>query len=97
MGLLEKHRALKRKKSAGFSARKKPRIQCTAEELPWKKSRRPLETGLSEGDGILELEEVEGVEVVYEMTDGGKVAKFCVSESVLRIQAANSSRLYPGY
>ncbi|CAA7264354.1 unnamed protein product [Cyclocybe aegerita] len=31
-------------------------------------------------DGILELEEVEGVEVVYEMTDAGRVAKFRVSE-----------------
>ncbi|KAJ3567280.1 hypothetical protein NP233_g6466 [Leucocoprinus birnbaumii] len=31
-------------------------------------------------DGILELEEVEGVEVFYETTDGGKVAKFRVSE-----------------
>lgn len=30
-------------------------------------------------DGVLELEEVEGVEVVYETTEGGRVVKFNVS------------------
>ena len=59
--------------------RKRPRIECNAEELPWKKIRRPFETGLGGDDGILELEEVEGVEVIYTTTDEGKVAKFCVS------------------
>jgi len=57
--------------------RKRPRIECNAEELPWKRIRRPFETGLGGDNGILELEEVEGVEVIY--TDEGKVAKFCVS------------------
>jgi len=59
--------------------RKRPRIECNAEELPWKKIRRPFEAGLGGDDGILELEEVEGVEVIYTTTDEGKVAKFCVS------------------
>ncbi|KAL9710285.1 ATP-dependent RNA helicase [Leucoagaricus gongylophorus] len=62
----------------GFQ-RKRPRIECTAENLPWKKSRRPLETILVGDDGIIELEEVEGVEVIYTTTTGGKVAKFRVS------------------
>ena len=62
----------------GFQ-RKRPRIECTAENLPWKKSRRPLETILVGDDGILELEEVEGVEVIYTTTTGGNVAKFRVS------------------
>ena len=62
----------------GFQ-RKRPRIECTAENLPWKKSRRPLETILGGDDGILELEEVEGVEVIYTTTTEGKVAKFRVS------------------
>ncbi|KAF5356801.1 hypothetical protein D9756_006574 [Leucocoprinus leucothites] len=72
---------LKRKRNTGLGMRKRPRIECAAEQLPWKKSRRPLETGMGGDDGILELEEVEGVEVVYETTDGGKVAKFRVTEA----------------
>lgn len=80
MAISEKPRALKRKKSIGADGRKRPRLERTAEELPWKKSHRPLETGLGGDDGILELEEVAGVEVVYEMTQGGKLAKFCVSQ-----------------
>jgi len=59
--------------------RKRPRIECNAEELPWKKIRRPFEIGLGGDNNILELEEVEGVEVIYTTTDEGKVAKFCVS------------------
>jgi ATP-dependent RNA helicase DDX24/MAK5 len=79
MGFNDKQIPLKRKKNSASKARKKPRVERTAEQLPWKKSRRPLETGLGGDDGILELEEVEDVEVVYEMTEGGKVAKFRVS------------------
>ena len=30
-------------------------------------------------EGIIELEEVEGVEVIYETTEGGRVVKFNVS------------------
>ncbi|KXN89342.1 ATP-dependent RNA helicase MAK5 [Leucoagaricus sp. SymC.cos] len=80
MDLLEKQ-PLKRKSDAGTRSRKKKRVERTAEQLPWKRSQRPLETGLGGDDGILELEEVEGVEVVYEMTEGGRVAKFRVTES----------------
>lgn len=47
--------------------------------LPWKAVRRPSETGLDGDDGILELEEVENVEVVYEDTEGGRVMRFNVS------------------
>ena len=78
MGLLDKRKALKRKRNAGLASNKKPRIDRNLENLPWKQSRRPLETGLDADDGILELEEVEGVEVVYEITDSGRVAKFRV-------------------
>lgn len=48
--------------------------------LPWKAVRRPSETGLDGDDGILELEEVENVEVVYEDTEGGRVMRFNVLE-----------------
>lgn len=79
MGPLERYKSLKRKKSTGLGPRKKSKIQRSVDELPWKTSRRPLETGLGGDDGILEFEEVEGVEIVYEMTEGGRVAKFQVS------------------
>lgn len=46
--------------------------------LPWKAVNRPSDTGLDGDDGILELEEVENVEVVYEDTEGGRVMKFNV-------------------
>ena len=59
--------------------RKKQKIQHrNTNELPWKTVKRPAESGLSGDDGILELEEVEGVEVIYETTDGGRVVKFNV-------------------
>ncbi|KAL0957529.1 hypothetical protein HGRIS_001320 [Hohenbuehelia grisea] len=48
------------------------------DSLPWHQVVRPKEAGLGDDDGILELEEVEGVEIVYEETDGGRVAKFNV-------------------
>jgi hypothetical protein len=72
---------LKRKAKAVPSAsRKRLKTHPTSlDGLPWKAVRRPSETGLDGDDGILELEEVENVEVVYEDTEGGRVMKFNVS------------------
>ena len=62
-----------------LSATKKIRVQHgSLDNLPWKSVARPIETGLDGDDGILELEEVDDVEVVYEEKDGGKVIKFNV-------------------
>ncbi|KAF5310717.1 hypothetical protein D9619_008153 [Psilocybe cf. subviscida] len=62
-----------------LSSRKRTKIQHrNADELPWKSVSRPSQTGLAGDDGVLELEEVEGVEVLYEETDGGRVVKFNV-------------------
>lgn len=64
---------------ANSSSRKKPKIEHrNADELPWKTVARPFEAGMGGDEGIMELEEVEGVEVVYETTDGGRVARFNV-------------------
>jgi ATP-dependent RNA helicase DDX24/MAK5 len=73
---------VKRKARVGPSAsRKRLKMQPTSlDGLPWKSIRRPSETGLDGDDGILELEEVENVEVVYEDTEGGRVMKFNVLE-----------------
>jgi ATP-dependent RNA helicase DDX24/MAK5 len=77
-----RHMAGSKRKRQTFrsGASKKPRTQTNAaDDLPWKPVLRPTETGLGGDDGILELEEVENVEVVYEETDAGRVAKFRVS------------------
>jgi len=70
----------KRKLSSNqLPSRKKSKTHHrNADELPWKTVKRPAETGINGDDGILELEEVEGVEVVYETTEGGRVVKFNV-------------------
>ncbi|KAF9475121.1 DEAD-domain-containing protein [Pholiota conissans] len=82
MPSLDQHKksSTKRKTPAALSSsRKKAKIQHrNADELPWKAVSRPALTGMEGDDGILELEEVEGVEVVYETTNGGRVVKFNV-------------------
>lgn len=79
-----KRLANKRKVSNQLSlSKKKAKHQHrTADDLPWKTVSRPSETGLGGDDGILELEEVEGVEVIYENTEGGRVVKFNVSRII---------------
>ncbi|KAJ3862205.1 ATP-dependent RNA helicase [Lentinula novae-zelandiae] len=59
------------------SSRKKIKVEHDgADSLPWTTVSRPVETALDGDDGILELEEVEGVEVTYEETESGRVARF---------------------
>ncbi|KAJ2933972.1 hypothetical protein H1R20_g3167, partial [Candolleomyces eurysporus] len=83
-----KRLALKRKLKGGSSApRKKLKVtKSNIDDLPWKTISRPAETGLGGDDGILELEEVEGVEVVYEETAKGRVTKFKVVEEEDKLQ-----------
>lgn len=73
--------ALKRKgKSIGrHAANKKQKYEVTTlNDLPWQSVTRSMEVGLEGGDDMVMLEEVEGVEVVYEETPTGRVAKFNV-------------------
>ena len=97
------HLAMKRKLKGGLSApRKKAKVASNLDDLPWKTLSRPMETGLSGDDGILELEEVEGVEVVYEETEKGRVTKFKVRttlrlsnwvfEDIRRLSSENRSQ-----
>ena len=77
-------KALKRKsKIAALSSRKKARTEArSADDLPWKVVSRRQESGIDDAfEGVMELEEVDGVQVVYEETDGGKVARFHVSSA----------------
>ncbi|KAF7351230.1 DEAD-domain-containing protein [Mycena sanguinolenta] len=69
----------KRRLQNDSSARKRTKTRHkTADALPWKVVKRPQETGMGGDDGILELEEVDDVEVVYEVTEAGRVATFNV-------------------
>jgi ATP-dependent RNA helicase DDX24/MAK5 len=71
---------IKRKIKNLSPSRKKSKVQHNfLEDLPWKTVSRPTETGLGGDDGVLDLEEVDDVEVVYEETDAGRVVKFNVS------------------
>ena len=61
------------------SAKRLKRTDAGLNDLPWKTIKRTNEASLGDfDDGILEFEEVEGVDVIYEETDTGKVAKFNV-------------------
>jgi ATP-dependent RNA helicase DDX24/MAK5 len=88
MIIRERHQTtgLKRKINTSTSTRKKSKVQHhSLESLPWKSVSRPAETGLGGDDGILDLEEVDDVEVVYERTDAGRVVKFNVRFAVERL------------
>jgi ATP-dependent RNA helicase DDX24/MAK5 len=70
----------KRRLQDNSLARKRAKTRHkTADALPWKLVARPVEAGMGGDDGILELEEVDDVEVVYEDTEGGRVVTFNVS------------------
>lgn len=75
-------------RTSSLASRKKVKTaHRNADQLPWKTVSTSKEAGItSEFDGILELEEVENVEVVYEETEGGKVAKFKVRFSSITSQ-----------
>lgn len=62
------------------STRKKAKRTTTGlNDLPWKTIKHTSEATLGDfDDGILELEEVEGVDIEYEGTGAGKIAKFNV-------------------
>ncbi|PCH35250.1 DEAD-domain-containing protein [Wolfiporia cocos MD-104 SS10] len=80
----------KAKHSPSSSAKKVKTVHLTADDLPWKSVSRPKEADLGDGfDGLLELEEVEDVEVVYEETDAGRVVRFKVKEDALSNDAVS--------
>ncbi len=68
-----------------ISRKKQKRVVDSINDLPWKSVSGPSKSGFEGDEGILELEEVEDVEIVYEETESGKVAKFKVRFSFLII------------
>ncbi|KAK0237853.1 ATP-dependent RNA helicase [Armillaria nabsnona] len=94
---LSKKQGIKRKShTKSSSSRKKIKIQHNnADDLAWTTVKRPFEAGVGGDDGILELEEVEDVEVIYEETEKGRVARFNVLERQAadeEIEAESSSK-----
>lgn len=77
------------------SRKKQKRVVDSISDLPWKTVSRPSESGFEGDEGILDLEEVDDVEIVYEETENGRVAKFKVriySIALLCIIALPSTR-----
>ncbi|KAH9922487.1 P-loop containing nucleoside triphosphate hydrolase protein [Fomitopsis serialis] len=72
-------------KPSKLAARKKAKTaHLSVDELPWKAVARPRETSAAGAfDGMLELEEVSDVEVVYEETEAGKIIKFKVAGAIV--------------
>ncbi|OSD01508.1 DEAD-domain-containing protein [Trametes coccinea BRFM310] len=69
----------KTKPSASSIAKRVKTKHVTAEDLQWKKTAKAREADLGTGlEGFLDLEEVDDVDVVYEETEAGKVARFKV-------------------
>lgn len=67
----------KRRAPAENPVKKRRKHADTAlDELDWRVVFRPSEAGVYEEGGMLLLEEVEGVDVVYEETEAGRRVKF---------------------
>lgn len=77
MGSIDIKSVAKRKRSGNANSRPRKLVK-TADELPWRTVSRASATGFEGDDGMLDLEEVDDVEVVYEETANGRVAKFRV-------------------
>jgi hypothetical protein len=74
----------RKSRQSSLISRKKPRKEVkTLEQLPWKSIQRTFDSGADGDDGILEFEEVDDVEVIYEETESGRVAKFHVRSHLL--------------
>ncbi|OCH86850.1 DEAD-domain-containing protein [Obba rivulosa] len=64
----------------GISRKKAKLTHLTAGDLPWKTVPRPREAEFgADYEDLLDLEEVDDVEVLYEETDAGRVVRFMAS------------------
>ncbi|KZS98247.1 DEAD-domain-containing protein [Sistotremastrum niveocremeum HHB9708] len=63
----------------------------TADELPWKKVARSSAAGVGENEGMLLLEEIDGVDVVYEGSGEGKVVRFNMTKEPVMAEAGDES------
>jgi ATP-dependent RNA helicase DDX24/MAK5 len=75
---LPKKRKLAANASKQKSNKKAKRREVLPSTLSWKEVKRPKEAGLDDFEGMLMLEEVDDVEIIYEETTNGRIAKFMV-------------------
>ncbi|EMD35512.1 hypothetical protein CERSUDRAFT_139322 [Gelatoporia subvermispora B] len=67
----------RKSRQPGLPRKKAKTVHQTADELAWKTVARPREADFGAGyEALLDLEEVDNVEVVYEATEAGKVVRF---------------------
>ena len=59
-------------------SKKRKTAHVSLDRLSWRPVARAHTAGIELDEGLLELEEVEGVQVEYEQTANGRVAKFLV-------------------
>ena len=71
----DKHRNLS---PTSHLSKKRKTTHVVLDDLSWRPVVPARTAGIDLDEGLLELEEVEGVEVVYEQTANGRVAKFLV-------------------
>lgn len=72
-----KSRMLKRKSGASLHASKRAKTHhSTVDDLPWHSVKRPVEAGHDDFGDIVMIEEVDGVDVVYEGEGEGRIARF---------------------
>ncbi|EJD52980.1 DEAD-domain-containing protein [Auricularia subglabra TFB-10046 SS5] len=87
-------RALKRKQSRaalGIPTAKRTK-RAAIDDLPWHTVARPSEAALDDYGDVIELEEVEGVDIVYEGEGEGKVARFQIVEDGKKKGKAKAAR-----
>jgi ATP-dependent RNA helicase DDX24/MAK5 len=58
--------------------KKRKTAHVSLDDLSWRPVVRTRTAGIDIDEGLLELEEVDGVQVVYEQMANGRVAKFLV-------------------
>jgi ATP-dependent RNA helicase DDX24/MAK5 len=61
-----------------YPSKKRKTAHVSLDNLSWKPVVRTHSAGLDFDEGLLDLEEVEGVQVLYEQTSNGRVATFLV-------------------
>jgi ATP-dependent RNA helicase DDX24/MAK5 len=59
-------------------SKKRKTAHVSLDDLSWRPVVRARTAGIDVDEGLLELEEVDDVQVVYEQTANGRVAKFLV-------------------
>jgi ATP-dependent RNA helicase DDX24/MAK5 len=61
-----------------YPSKKRKTAHVSLDNLSWKPVARTHSTGHDFDEGLLDLEEVEGVQVLYKQTSNGRVATFLV-------------------